>query len=93
LFYGGHPTNLQVLDDLEASCLLTSRAGASEQPDDMEFDLTPDGQVAFGRFSLIGAALEQDMERLLGASASATLRTLLREFVKETEDSRPVKWR
>ena len=93
LYYGGHSTNLQVLDDLEASGILASRTGESEQPDDMEFELTPGGQVAFVRFTRVGAAIEANMERLLGSSASTVLRTLLREFIKETEDSRPVKWR
>ena len=92
LFYGGHPTNLQVLDDLEASELLVSRTGASERPDDTEFDLTPGGQVAFDQFARVSAAIQQDMERLLGASTTATLRSLLRDFVKDTESARPVKW-
>lgn len=93
LYYGGHPTNLQVLDDLEASGILTSRTDTSEQADDMEFDLMPSGQSAFVSLTRVSGEIEEDMERLLGASATTTLRTLMRDFVKDTEHSRPVKWR
>jgi 3-hydroxy-9,10-secoandrosta-1,3,5(10)-triene-9,17-dione monooxygenase reductase component len=92
LAYGGHPTNLQILDDMEASGLFVSRTGASEESDDTQFNLTADGQAAFSQFAHASSTVEQDMESLLGASGSIALRALLRRFVKDTESARTVNW-
>jgi 3-hydroxy-9,10-secoandrosta-1,3,5(10)-triene-9,17-dione monooxygenase reductase component len=92
LDYSGHPTNLHVLDDLEASGLLVSRVGASDAPGDMEFDLTADGKAIWRQYSQAASSVQQDMEHILGISGSIALRAMLRRFVKNTDVARPVQW-
>ncbi|HWT28363.1 MAG TPA: flavin reductase family protein [Methylophilaceae bacterium] len=92
LAYGGHPTNLQVLDDLEGSGRCTSRPGISGATDDAQFALTPAGEVVVAELTRASLAVMADMDDILGMSGSIALRSLLRRFVKDTESSRTVNW-
>lgn len=86
------PTDLEVLDDLEARALLISREADGGAYADTEFALMPAGQAAYAQCNAVGQRIQQDVEHLLGASGSMALRALLRGFVERTGTSSGASW-